>query len=132
MAGMIGALMGMMGKSDSGVGSSLTVYQAQEAGALIVDIRHPMEWKQSGVLNGARLITFESADRFLSALRPHLKAGQTLALICASGARTAQAKRLLAGHLESPVVDIKGGMMGALRAGSPTTRPTRAAGCSVC
>lgn len=132
MAGMIGALMGLMGKTDGTAPTSLTVYQAQEAGALIVDIRHPMEWKQSGVLSGARLITFESADRFIKALRPHLKAGKPVALICASGARTAQAKRLLAGQLDVPVVDIKGGMMGALRAGTPTTRPTRAAGCAAC
>ncbi len=129
MTGMIGALMGMMGKSDD---TSLTVYQAQEAGAVIVDIRGPGEWKQSGVLNGARLITFDNLDRFLAALRPHVKAGKPVALICASGMRTAQAKRLLAGKLDVPVVDIKGGMMGALRAGTPTTRPTRAAGCAIC
>jgi rhodanese-related sulfurtransferase len=129
MAGMIGALMGMVGKGDE---SCVTVYQAQEAGALIVDIRGAGEWKQSGVLTGARLITFESAERFVKALRPHLKPGQPVALICASGARTAQAKRMLSGQLDVPVLDIKGGMMGALRVGTPTTRPTRAAGCAVC
>jgi rhodanese-related sulfurtransferase len=122
-------MFGIFGKADA---DSMTIHQAQEAGALIVDIRGPSEWQQSGVLPGARLITFDRLDSFLSALRPHLKPGKPVALICASGARTAQAKRLLDGKLDVPVINIKGGMMGALRTGQPTTRPTRAAGCAVC
>jgi rhodanese-related sulfurtransferase len=122
-------MFGIFGKAGD---DCLTLHQAQEAGAVIVDIRGPSEWQQSGVLPGARLITFERLDSFLSALRPHVKAGKPVALICASGGRTAQAKSLLAGKLDVPVVDIKGGMMGVLRMGQPTTRPTRAAGCAVC
>lgn len=122
-------MFGLFSKSSS---DSMTVYQAQEAGAVIVDIRSPMEWKQSGVLPDARLITFDGLERFLTSLRPHIKAGKPVALICASGARTAQAKKLLAGKLDVQVTDIKGGMMSALRAGTATTQPTRAAGCKVC
>ena len=131
MSGVMGTILGMMGRGGDSA-DCLTVHQAQEAGALIVDIRQPAEWKHTGVLAGARLITFQNLENFLVDLRPHLKPGQTLALICASGARTAQAKRLLAGKIANPVADIRGGMMGAMRAGSAITPPTRKAGCKVC
>ena len=102
---------------------SVTLDQAQEAGALIVDIRSPTEWHETGVLPGAKLITFASVTAFLSALRPHLRPGQAVALICASGARTAQARALLAGKLDAPLFDIKGGMIAAIGAGAPVTFP---------
>ncbi|MFN4057465.1 MAG: rhodanese-like domain-containing protein [Roseinatronobacter sp.] len=122
-------MFGLFSKSDA---DSMTFYEAQAAGALIVDIRNPAEWAQSGVLPGARLITFAGLPSFLSALRPYINPNTPVALICASGARSAQAQKLLAGKIDAPVVNIKGGMMGAMRAGQPVTPPTRKAGCTTC
>lgn len=122
----------MFGLFNQSSANTMTVHQAQEAGAVIVDIRSPAEWMQTGVLPGARLITFGNAASFVAALRPHLKPGKPVALICASGARTAQAQKMLEGKLDVPIINIKGGMMAALRAAQPVTRPTRAAGCATC
>jgi rhodanese-related sulfurtransferase len=106
--------------------------QITAAPVLLVDIRRPEEWVETGVLPNALLITFESPAQFLRALAPHLQPGQPVALICRTGNRTAQAARILAPVLEQPVIDLAGGMFRLMAEGYRPERPTRAAGCTVC
>lgn len=100
---------------------------------LLVDIRRPEEWRETGVLPEAVLLTYDAGpDAFLAALAPHLAAGRPLALICRTGNRTAQAAAELAPRLPVPVIDIAGGMFRLMAEGYTPSPPTRAAGCTTC
>lgn len=95
-----------------------------DKGTLLVDIRRPDEWKQTGVVEGALLITFEDAESFLKAVRPHLKTGQSVSLICRSGNRTSRAARQLAAAApDIEFIDIGGGMLRVMREGYRPVRP---------
>ncbi|MCC5972085.1 MAG: rhodanese-like domain-containing protein [Pararhodobacter sp.] len=102
------------------------------APVLLVDIRQPQEWVQTGVLPNALLITFDDPASFLQALAPHLEPGRPVALICRSGNRTSRAASLIAGALPVPVIDIQGGMLRLLSQGYSPAPPTREAGCTIC
>ncbi|TVS06897.1 MAG: rhodanese-like domain-containing protein [Rhodobacteraceae bacterium] len=106
--------------------------QLQEAPVLLVDIRRPEEWVETGVLPNALLLTFESPAQFLTDLRPHLQPGQPVALICRTGNRTARAAHLIAADLDVPVVDVAGGIFRLMGAGYRPDRPTSAQGCTIC
>lgn len=102
------------------------------APVLLVDIRRPEEWVETGVLPNALLITYETPGQFLRALAPHLRPGQPVALICRTGNRTARAARVLAPVLEQPVIDLAGGMVRLVAEGYRPEPPTRSAGCMLC
>ncbi len=99
---------------------------------LLVDIREPEEWQETGVVEGALLVTYADRDSFLSAVRPHLQDGQRLALICRSGNRTSRATRQIAAAVDFPVVDVAGGMRRVLSEGYAPVAPTPGMGCAVC
>ena len=105
---------------------------AADKSTLLVDIRNPDEWKQTGVVEGALLVTYSSPEAFLAAVRPHLKAGQRLGLICRSGNRTSRAAMQIAPLVDFPVVDIQGGMNRVLGQGYKPVKPTRERGCKSC
>lgn len=84
---------------------------------LLVDIRTPGEWRQTGIVEGALLVTYSNAESFVKAIKPHLKPDQTLALICRSGNRTSRAARQISGMIENPVMDVAGGMLRIVREG---------------
>jgi len=132
------ALPGPLGAQDRPVaGPFLAVPPAEAlsraAGAevLLVDIRRPEEWRETGVMPEALLLTFETPETFLAALAPHLD-GRPVALICRSGNRTAAAAALLAPRLGVPVIDIGGGMLRLMAEGYRPAAPTRARGCTSC
>ena len=84
---------------------------------VLVDIRRPEEWQQTGVIEGALLITYTDAESFLQAVGPYLQPDQTLALVCRSGNRTSRAARQIAGLIDNPVLDVQGGMIRVVRGG---------------
>lgn len=99
---------------------------------LLVDIRTPAEWKESGVVEGALLVTYTTPDAFMAAVKPHLKPGQKLGLICRSGNRSSRAAQQVAPLVDGPVVDIAGGMGRVLGQGYKPVRPSRQQGCKSC
>ena len=105
---------------------------ASNSSLLLVDIRRPEEWQETGVVEGALLITYVDRDSFLAALRPHLGEGQSLALICRTGNRTSRATRQIAGAVDVPVIDVTGGMVRVLAEGYSPVAPTQDMGCTVC
>ncbi|MGH1578411.1 rhodanese-like domain-containing protein [Planktotalea sp.] len=127
--------MGFTGRADA---KNLTLETlsgadlASDAGILLVDIRQPQEWKDSGVVEGAVLQTFTSAESFLKAVAPKLEEGQRLALICRSGNRTSRASRKIAALVDFPVVDVQGGMIRVVKEGYRPVKPTRKMGCQSC
>ncbi len=106
--------------------------QIKSAPMLVVDIRQPQEWVETGVLPNALLLPFNSPEQFLADLAPHLEPGQPVALICRTGNRTARAAQLIAPALDVPVIDLGGGMFRLMGAGYQPERPTRARGCTIC
>jgi rhodanese-related sulfurtransferase len=99
---------------------------------LLVDIRTAAEWKETGVVEGALLVTYSTPDAFLAAVKPHLKPGQRLGLICRSGNRSSRAAQQVAPLVEGQIVDIAGGMGRILGQGYRPVRPTRKQGCASC
>jgi rhodanese-related sulfurtransferase len=99
---------------------------------LLVDIRTAAEWKETGVVEGALLVTYSTPDAFLAAVKPHLKPGQRLGLICRSGNRSNRAAQQVAPLVEGQIVDIAGGMGRILGQGYRPVRPTRKQGCASC
>ena len=98
----------------------------------VVDIRTPNEWKETGVIKGAHLLTFGSPESFLNEIRPKLASYQKLALICRSGNRSSRAARKVTKRVNWSVVDVQGGMTRVLGNGYKTVQPTRAMGCETC
>ncbi|TVQ56923.1 MAG: rhodanese-like domain-containing protein [Rhodobacteraceae bacterium] len=99
-------------------------------GRMIVDIRTPGEWRQTGVVDGAVLLTFfdergrYDAAAFVASLDSALagRDSREVTLICRTGSRTGQVKGYLQG-LGYDVDHVEGGIMRALRAGVRTAPP---------
>lgn len=99
---------------------------------LVVDIRTPEEWKQTGVVRDALLVTYTTPESFLEAVNARKTAGQTITLICRSGNRSSNAAREIAELVEGDVIDVAGGMNRVLREGYDPVKPTREMGCMLC
>jgi len=134
---LFGAVAGVMA---AGRGDTENVQLASLTGAelvadgnmLLVDIRTPEEWQQTGIVDGALLVTYTDAASFLSAVKLHLGPEQTLALICRSGNRTSRAARQIAGLIENPVVDVAGGMLRVVREGYRPVPSSNGIQCVTC
>ncbi len=88
--------------------------EMSEAGDLtIIDVRTPMEWMRSGVAQGALTITPQN-PAFMQELHDAVGGDldKPIALICATGNRTAMIQRFLREQGYSAVADISEGMMG--------------------
>ena len=88
--------------------------EMSQAGNLtIIDVRTPMEWMRSGVAQGALTITPQNPT-FMSELSDAVGGDMSkpIALICATGQRTAKISSFLREQGYSAVADISEGMMG--------------------
>lgn len=99
--------------------ASVTVMDPREAhdkakagGILLIDVRTPGEWKQTGVPEGAHAI--ELAPTFLDKLNK-LTGGdksKPVAFICATGSRSNYVAKELAKRGWTHVIDVAGGVFG--------------------
>lgn len=126
LAGSAGA--GYYLNAGSGAGkvdyTFLTVDEMKKDGGLIVDIRTPPEWQQTGVIEGADLVTFQDPDSFLAKVGPQIADGRDLILICRTGHRSSAAAKILEGRIPNKIVSINGGMLREIGAGYQTVPPT--------
>lgn len=90
---------------------AITVDEMKASGALIVDIRTPPEWYQTGVIEGAKLVTFQDPQTFVAAIRDDIADGRDVVLVCRSGSRTQAAGMYLAQMIENKVISAAGGMI---------------------
>lgn len=89
--------------------------QAVAAGEIVlIDIRTPDEWRESGVALGAWPIDMVSKD-FGSRLQALLKAeaDRPIAIICATGGRTEFLQKIIAQNGLGVVIDVGEGMYGS-------------------
>lgn len=105
--------------------------QSQAGELLIVDVRSPREWRQTGLPKGAAAVTIHDPngpEGFLAAMLAATGGDRArpIALICASGVRSNRAHRFLEAKGFTAVVDVSEGMMGRrdapgwLKRGLPT------------
>lgn len=96
---------------------SLSVREAHEAAKagklVLVDIRTPEEWTDTGVPDGAiRLdMTGSAFEVRLAALKLD-HPGKPIALICRTGNRTATVQKTLRARGWTNLVDVRGGLLG--------------------
>ncbi len=88
--------------------------RAEAEDLLLIDIRQPEEWSETGSAKGATRLDLRSPD-FLDALAA-LSGGdrnRPIALICASGGRSARMARALTEAGFTSVLDVSEGMLGS-------------------
>ncbi len=104
-----------------------------DQGMVLVDIRLPEEWRQSGVIKGSVPLTFldksgRVVNTFFSQLDNLASKDQPLILVCRSGNRTSAAAQMLtADRGYTQVYHLQDGISGWLRAGLPL-EPLQAVG----
>ena len=103
--------------------TQMTVDEMKADGALIVDIRTPEEWAETGVIEGAKLVTFTDPESFLAAVGPDLADGRDLVLVCRSGRRSGAAAEALQSLIPNRVISQDGGMS-VLNGGCNQAGPT--------
>jgi rhodanese-related sulfurtransferase len=97
--------------------ASLSVREAHEAAqagrVVLVDIRTPEEWADTGLPEGAIRLDMEGAgfEARLAGVKLD-NPGKTIALICRTGNRSSSLQRKLAGRGWRDVVDVRGGLLG--------------------
>lgn len=116
-------------------GRALSVQDAHAAAlagrVLLVDIRRPDEWAQTGIGEGAVPLDMRAPD-FTEALLALTegRADAPVALICARGVRTRRLATRLAEAGFTQIIDVPEGMLGSgagpgwLRAGLPVVQPS--------
>jgi len=96
---------------------SLSVREAHEAAKagklVLVDIRTPEEWADTGVPEGAIKLdmTGSAFEVRLAALKLD-HPGKPIALICRTGNRTSTVQKKLAGRGWTNLIDVRGGLLG--------------------
>lgn len=117
LAGLVSGLAPDVATADRlppGIISATDARTMQAKGEIILlDIRSPGEWKETGVPAGAEMVTVHRRD-FLAAVLKVTGGDKSkpIALICAIGGRSAMARRFLAKHGFTNVVDVSEGMLG--------------------
>ncbi len=123
MAGFM-MLMGTLALASfaaAGEGGVIAADAAAERAAageiLVIDVRSPGEWRQTGVAKGARRVTIHDPGGlagFVEAVKAAVAGDLTrpIAVICAIGNRSTLAQRLLAKAGFTRVLNIKEGMLG--------------------
>jgi len=101
----------------------MTVEEMKADGGLIVDIRTPPEWRETGVIDGAKLVTFSDAQSFLAQVGPEIADGRDLILICHSGNRSSRAAAALEGLIPNKIISVDGGMSREIASGLQTVAP---------
>ena len=92
-------------------------------GITVIDIRTPGEWRQTGIVKGAKTIMFfddrggYNVDKFLVELNKVVKKDEPFALICRTGSRTAMISDFLDKELGYKVINLTGGMVKLMREG---------------
>jgi len=126
--GGIGAMV--MGSSGRAAGGwehrDLSVSEMTAENNLLVDIRTPQEWTDTGVIEGAELIEFDfnNPNTFLPKIADDLADGRELVLICNSGNRSQVVADFLSRQIPNRIVSIKGGIRKVMASGYQTVPPS--------
>lgn len=103
-------------KAETPIWSAEDARKAMQLGeALVLDIRSPEEWKETGLAEGALPVSMHTRDfgqNLQSLMNTAKKTGRPIAMICATGGRTKQVTDILRKNGITGVIDVSEGMMG--------------------
>ena len=99
--------------------------ELKNQGAVLIDIRTPMEWQQTGVVPGSKLLTFfdmygnYDIERFMSEFQKLVPTKDTpFILICRTGSRTTTVGNFLANQMGyTNAMHLAGGIFAWANAG---------------
>ncbi len=143
MAGLM-VLMGTLALATAaaaGEGGVITADAAAERAAageiLVIDVRSPREWRQTGVPKGSRRVTIHDPGGlpgFVEAVKVALGGDlkRPIAVICATGNRSTLAQRLLTKAGFTRVLNIKEGMLGGANGPGWLPRGLPVESCGAC
>ena len=100
------------------IGADEAMARTAAGKVLLIDVRSPQEWQQTGVPKGARLVTIHNAAGlagFVTAVKLEIGGGldTPIAVICARGNRSTLAQQALAGAGFTNILNIREGMLGS-------------------
>ncbi len=107
------------GAGEGAVVSADQAFSRAEAGEVVlIDVRAPQEWRQTGIPRGARQVTIHDPnglEGFLAAVTAEVGGDleTPIALICARGNRSTLAQQVLSQAGFSTVLNIREGMLGS-------------------
>ena len=99
-----------------------------EQGTPIFDVRRPDEWRQTGIIDNSKLLTFVSANgqlnpEFLPRFTSTVGKNDPVILICRTGNRTSQLARYLVEEMGyTNVYNVRNGITQWIRDKQPVTR----------
>ena len=109
--------------------------RSKQGGLLIIDIRTPEEWRETGVIPGARRVDFyRGPDVLLKSVLQMVNGDRNapIALVCHSGSRTIQAQRFLQAQGFTQVYNVREGMAGSAAGPGWLHRPLPVEACPRC
>lgn len=107
-------------------------------GAVLVDIRRPEEWKETGVIEGARLLTFFDGSGkvnpgFLADFTALVDRSDPVVLICRTGSRSSVVARYLAERAGYSKIDsVEKGVINWIAEGNQVTTASLPENCWLC
>lgn len=131
---VVGAATGAYA-ADSIVSAPATHEAAMTGDVTIVDVRSPLEWRQTGIAAGAKTVTIHNRMGPKAFIAEMVKAvggdkSRRVALICAAGVRSARALKILTAAGFTRIQNVSEGMLGRpdagpgwLKRGLPVTHP---------
>lgn len=129
-AGLLGLVLGLGGCADPPYtnvdNQGLKVLIAQ--GVPLYDVRRPEEWRQTGVVEGSRTLTYVDArgrvnPEILPRIQAEVPKDAPIALICRTGNRTDSLARELAELGYTKVFNVRNGITRWIAEGNPVVRP---------
>ena len=113
------ALLALSAQAEPDLSAPEAAARAQSGRLILIDIRTPPEWKETGVARGARQVNMlhpQGPNGFVEQLLGELKGDRSapIALICRTGNRTTQVQRYLQGVGFTQVYNVKEGMAGSV------------------
>lgn len=96
--------------------------ELQRSGAIILDVRTPEEWRQTGMVPGSVPATLDR--NFLATVQRRIPDKNTpVVTLCRSGSRSVKAANILAEHGYSNVYNAAGGIGSWPKSPSPVSAP---------
>jgi rhodanese-related sulfurtransferase len=90
--------------------------RAKEGKLLIIDVRTPEEWRETGVIPAARRVDFYRGPQVMLKSVLEMVGGDKnapIAVVCHSGSRSSEAQRFLQAQGFTKVYNLKEGMAGS-------------------
>ena len=104
------------------VSAPVALASAAKGDVTLVDVRSAREWRQTGIAAGAKRVTIHNPGGTKAFVAEMVKAvggdmSKPVALICAAGARSARAERILTAAGFTNLQNVSEGMLGRPDAG---------------